>query len=81
MFDFLPWLNAGQLRRGNCSFHSSSDEDNVKVEEDRSLWMVRTEVMCSNCDAHLGHVFPDGPQPTGLRYWINSAALDLESED
>jgi peptide-methionine (R)-S-oxide reductase len=60
------------------SFSAPIDPASVETEEDRSLFMRRTEVHCAACGSHLGHIFPDGPQPSGLRYCLNSVSLDFE---
>ena len=63
------------------SFWEPASEESVDMEEDLSLGIKRIEVHCQKCEAHLGHVFPDGPQPTGLRYCINSVSLDLKPKN
>ena len=75
-------FDAGQKFESGTGWPSFSDvaaQGRVTTVEDRTYGMVRTEVRCGTCGAHLGHLFPDGPRPTGLRYCINSAALDFEA--
>lgn len=63
------------------SFYQPKDDDAVTLHEDSGHGMRRVEVRCARCDGHLGHVFPDGPQPTGMRFCMNSAALDFKGDD
>lgn len=78
LFDSVTKYDSGS---GWPSFYQPVEPGAVATRDDDGLMMRRTEVLCANCDAHLGHVFPDGPEPTGLRFCMNSAALDLEERD